>query len=258
MEMLGHSPGTGSFRGSKGLTSCTWGGQLGTMEVFVPEEEPPVLPRTLEPGHDHSFEVVFRQMQAGGHSVENQHLGDKDGTPKKALADDSLQLQVILLVHVCLQLNVTKNSRRRCRSLFGWFRAAPSPGASFAAETAPWSRSQPGEGEGELSMYPICGVGVERTPTVSGWCRVRRLQRFEQTDFQGRTLSHEQQTPPVYQVHSGRHLGSRIQNASKILKVTPKIASKNDPAGVDSGALSRSLGTSRSRRPVTPWWLRRC
>jgi hypothetical protein len=34
-------------------------------EVFAPEEEPPVLPRTLELERDHSFEVVFRQMQAG-------------------------------------------------------------------------------------------------------------------------------------------------------------------------------------------------
>lgn len=32
-------------------------------EVFAPEEEPPVLPRTLELERDHSFEVVFRQMQ---------------------------------------------------------------------------------------------------------------------------------------------------------------------------------------------------
>ena len=60
---------TGSFGGSSSLAySCIGSGRLGTTameEVFAPEEEPPVLPRTLELERDHSFEVVFRQMQAG-------------------------------------------------------------------------------------------------------------------------------------------------------------------------------------------------
>eukprot|EP00435_Cladocopium_sp_Y103_P064768 s485_g26.t1 len=65
-NFMGFMALTGSG-GSSGLTySCTWGGrrQLSTMEeAFAPEEEPPVLPRTLETEPDPSFDVVFRQMQ---------------------------------------------------------------------------------------------------------------------------------------------------------------------------------------------------
>ena len=34
-------------------------------KVSTPEEEPPVLPRTLELERDSPFDMVFRQMQAG-------------------------------------------------------------------------------------------------------------------------------------------------------------------------------------------------
>ena len=152
-------------------------------------------------------------------------------------------------------------------AFFGCSRAALSPGASFAAQTAPWSRSQPGEEEGEVITYPICGVGADGKPMVCGWgcLGAGELQRFEQKEFRGsfrrtlfekklKKLCHEQQTLPGYQVNFARHLGSRIHkaiiNASKTFEITKKH--QQDEPGVDSGALSRSLASSRHRRPGLP------